>query len=93
MRRGISIAMVVSGLIVMLTGIWEFFPPFSDVFYPFHAANACIFAVLIIIHVWLNWKPLLKYFKKLGWWWVLVGLGFAEIIWLVYDANIRLAAQ
>jgi hypothetical protein len=93
MKRGICIAMVVSGLIVMLTGIWEFFPPFNDVFYIFHAANSCIFVVLVLIHVWLNWKQLLKYFTRLGWWWLLVGLGFAEIIWLVYDANIRLGAQ
>jgi hypothetical protein len=93
MKRGIIIAMVIVGLITMLTGIWKLFPPFNDIFYPAHAANAYIFAVLVLIHVLLNWKPLLRRFKGLGWWWLLVGLGFVEVIWLVYDVNIRLAAQ
>ena len=93
MRRGITIAMVVSGLITVLTGMWQFYPPFNDVFYLPHAANAFTFVVLVLIHIWLDWKRLLQHFKRLGWWWLLVGLGFAEIIWLVYDANIRLAAQ
>jgi hypothetical protein len=93
MRRGIIIAMVIVGLITMLTGIWELFPPFNETFYPAHVANAYIFAVLVLVHVWLDWKRLVRHLKGLGWWWLLVGLGFAEIIWLVYDANIRLAGQ
>jgi hypothetical protein len=46
-----------------------------------HAIAGGIFTILLIIHVWLNRKPLFRYFGKLGWWWFLVGLGFAAIIW------------
>ena len=66
MRRGVIIAMVIVGLITMLTGIWELFPPFNEVFYPAHTANAYAFAVLVLIHVGLDWKQLLQRFKRLG---------------------------
>ena len=81
MRRGISIAMAISGLGMVLTGIWNFFPPFNTEFFWPHVTNSCIFGLLIIIHVCLNWKPLLRYFKRLGWWWILAGVGIAAITW------------
>ena len=82
MRRGIGIAMLISGLATVLTGIWDFFPPFNTVFYHHHATNASIFGILAAIHLWLNRKPVLRYFKGLGWWWILVGLGFVLVSWL-----------
>lgn len=82
MRRAISIAMVISGLTAALTGIWNFFPPFNTMFYLPHAINASILALLVAIHLWLNRKPLLRYFKRLGGWWILVGLLFVPVIWL-----------
>ena len=82
MRRGIGIVMVIFGLATAVTGIWNFFPPFNTMFYPPHVINACIFSLLVAIHIWLNWKPVVRYFKRLKWWWVPVGLGFAAIIWL-----------
>jgi len=81
MRRGIGIAMVIFGLATVMTGIWNFFPPFDTMFYPPHVINACIFGLLAIVHVWLNWKSIVRYFKGLGWWWILAGLGFVLVIW------------
>ena len=81
MRRVIGIAMVIFGLTTALTGIWNFFPPFNTVFYPPHAINSCVFGLLAAIHIWLNRKPVLRYFKGLRKGWILVGLGFAAIIY------------
>jgi hypothetical protein len=75
--------MVISGLSMVITGILKLFSPFSDMTFPAHIINSFIFAVLAITHVWLNRKPLLRYFKGLRWWWVLVGLGFVLVIWSV----------
>lgn len=82
MRRIIGILMVIFGLTAALTGIWEFFSPFNTTFYAPHVINACIFGLLAAVHIWLNRKPVFRYFKGLGWRWVLVGLGLAAIIWL-----------
>ena len=82
MRRVIGIAMVLFGLMTALTGIWNFFPPFNTVLYPPHVINSCIFGILAVVHICLNRKPIAQYFKRLGRRWVLVGLGFAAVIWL-----------
>ena len=81
MRRVIGIAMVVFGLNMAITGIWNFFSPFNTIIYIPHVVNSCIFAALAITHVILNRKPLLKYFKNLGKRWVPVGILFFLIIW------------
>ena len=80
MRRGIGIAMVIFGLAMLITGIQKLFSPASDMFYPPHVIISCIFALLVVIHIVLNWKPICRYFKGLGRWWVLVGLGFAAVV-------------
>ena len=80
MKRGIAIAMVIFGLAMLVSGIQKLFPPANTFFYPPHVINAIIFAVLVFIHVGLNWKSLAKHFQGLGWWWVLVGLGYAAVI-------------
>jgi hypothetical protein len=36
--------------------------------------------VLVCIHIGLNWKSIGRYFKGLGRWWFLVGLGLAAVI-------------
>ena len=82
MRRVISIAMVIFGLAMVVTGIWKLIAPYNTEFYPPHVINAFIFGVLMFIHIWLNRKPILRYFKKLRWWWILVGLGFAAVVWV-----------
>ena len=82
MRRWMVIAMVICGLTAALTGIWNFFPPFNTIIYIPHVINSCLFGVLAIIHVCLNRKPIAQYFKRLGRGWILVGLGFAAIIWV-----------
>ncbi|MFC1993382.1 hypothetical protein ACFLV3_06225 [Chloroflexota bacterium] len=79
MRRVISVVMVLAGLFAIMTGIWNFFPPFSLSFSPVHAIGATVFGSICIIHVWLNWKSVLRYFRGLGWWWLPVGLGFIAI--------------
>ena len=81
MRRVISIAMVLFGLNVLITGIWNIFPPFDTMFFPAHGINSFAFGILAVIHVWLNWKPIVRYFKGLGWWWILTGLGILLVIW------------
>ena len=81
MRRGISIAMVIFGVATAITGIWNIFPPFDTIITPPHMISSFIFGILAVIHIWLNWKPILRYFKGLGWWWGLVGLGCAFVIW------------
>ena len=80
MKRGIGIAMVIFGLAMLITGIQKLFSPASDMFYPPHVIISCIFALLVVAHIWLNWNPIGRYFKGLGRWWVLVGLGFAAVI-------------
>ena len=82
MRRVISIAIVIVGLAMAITGIWKLFPPFDARFFPPHVINSFIFSVLVIIHIWLNRKPIIRYFKGLRWWWILVGLGFAAVVWV-----------
>ena len=81
MRRVISIAMVIFGLNMAITGIWNFFPPFNTMFYIPHVVNTCVFAALAITHVCLNRKPLFGSFKRLGRWWILVGMGFLLVIY------------
>ena len=81
MRRGISVAMVVFGVWTAVTGIWQVFPPFDTGVEPVHIIPAFCFGVLAVIHVVLNWKPLSRYFRGLGWRWALVGLGVLGILW------------
>jgi len=90
MRRAVSVSLVISGLFIGVTGIWNFFPPFNSEFSIGHAVGGCIFGVLSVIHVWLNWKPILKYFKNLGWWWIPVALGLIAIIMIVIIPLIRM---
>ena len=80
MKRGIAIAMVIFGLAMLVSGIQKLFPPANTFFYPPHVINACIFGVLVFIHLGINWKSLARHFKGLGWWWILVGLGYAAVI-------------
>ena len=77
-----GIIMVILGLAMAITGIWNFFPPFDTMFFPPHAITSCIFGVLVVVHVCLNQKSIAKYFKGLGRWWILAGVGFAAVIWV-----------
>lgn len=79
LRRAISIAMVLVGLFTVISGLWNFFPPFNSRFSPGHAVGACIFSILGVVHLWLNRRQLLRHFRGLGWWWCLVGLGLAGL--------------
>ena len=80
MKRGIGIALVIFGLAMAITGIHKLFSPASDMFYPPHVVISCIFGLLVIAHIKLNWKSIGQHFKGLGRWWLLVGLGFAAVI-------------
>ncbi|MFC2038904.1 hypothetical protein ACFLUG_03945 [Chloroflexota bacterium] len=80
MRRPVSVILFITGLFTLVTGVWNFFPPVNATFSPGHAIGASIFGALSIIHVWLNWKPILNYSKSLGWWWILVALGLIASI-------------
>jgi hypothetical protein len=72
MRRGISIALVLFGLMTAIAGIWKLFPPCNEISYPPHIFASFIFLILIIIHIWSNRKAILRYFSGLGWKWLLV---------------------
>jgi hypothetical protein len=80
MRRVIGIAMVISGIWALISGISQFIPPFDTIFDPGHVVSACSFAVLVGIHICLNAKPLVRYFKGLGRWWILIGFVVAGTI-------------
>jgi hypothetical protein len=88
-KRIVSIALALSGLFTAATGIWNFFPPFIGSFSPGHAVGAGIFCAICIIHIWLNWKPLLWYFKGLGGWWCPVILGLIGIISVIIIPVLR----
>ena len=90
MRRAVSVGLVVVGLFSIVTGIWNFVPPFSESFSPGHAIGASIFGALCIVHVWLNWKPILNYLKRLGWWWILVTLGLIANVMVIVIPIIRM---
>jgi len=81
MRRGIGIALILFGLMMAIAGIWKLFPPSNKVLYPPHIIAAFIFLILLIIHIWLNRKPILRYFSGLGWKWIWVGLGCILVIY------------
>lgn len=83
LKRIVSISLVLSGLYTAVTGIWNFFPPFSESFSPGHAIGACILCAICIIHILLNWKSLIHYFKGLGWWWIPIALGFIVIFSII----------
>ena len=82
MRRSIGIAMVIFGLGAALTGIWQLFPPFNEGPDPMHLTAAFPFAIVIVIHVWLNRRPAFRYFTGLRLRWILVGLGFVYVVWV-----------
>jgi peptidoglycan/LPS O-acetylase OafA/YrhL len=81
-RRVVSITMVFFGIAMLITGIWNIFPPLDAEFFPPHAISSFVFGVLAVLHIWLNWKPTIRYFRGLGWWWVLVGLGVLMVVWM-----------
>jgi hypothetical protein len=80
LRRTVSIILVITGLFTIITGIWNFFPPFNESFSPGHAFGACIFSSLCIIHAWLNWKSIRSYLKGLGWKALLFASGLLVIV-------------
>ena len=80
MRRGVGIAMVIFGIWAAISGISQFFPPFDTEFDIGHVVSGCGFALLVGTHAWLNQKTIVKYFKGLGRWWILIGVGVAGSI-------------
>jgi|GEM_PF-1388927 len=74
MRRAIVIAMVIFGVWALISGISQFFPPFDTLFDVGHVVSACVLGILMIIHVCLNFKTIVRYFKGLGRWWILIGV-------------------
>ena len=86
MRRGVGIAMVIFLVWAVVTGIWQLFPPFDMGVEPPHIIAAFPLAILVCIHIWLNRKPLFRYFQGLGWKWLLVVLGVLGILWTAIGA-------
>ena len=88
MRRGISIALILNVIWLILTGIWQLFPPFNKQVDPHHIIPVVLFIILLTIHLWLNRKPIFKYFKGLGWKWVLIAIWIIGILWVVIGVPI-----
>ena len=91
LRRVITITMVLTGLFTLISGFWNFFPPYDSEFSAGHAVGASVFGVLGVAHAWLNRRPILRYFRGLGWWWVVVGLGFAALVPLLLVPVLRMS--
>jgi multisubunit Na+/H+ antiporter MnhB subunit len=89
-RRAITISVVLTGLFTVFSGFWNFFPPYDSEFSPGHAVGASVFGVLALAHAWLNRRPIRQYFRGLGWWWAVVGLGFAALIPLLLVPVLRM---
>jgi hypothetical protein len=81
MRRVISMSMIIIGLWAIATGIWQFFSPYNKGIEPTHIIPAFLFGLLTIAHVWLNRKPVLRYFRGLGFRWIPIGLGDLVVLW------------
>jgi membrane protease YdiL (CAAX protease family) len=85
MRRVIGILLIISTSNLVLAAVRNLpipqFANFSKAFDVGHAISGGMFVILLTIHLWLNRKPLGRYFRKLGWWWIPVGLGFAGVVW------------
>jgi hypothetical protein len=84
-RRVISILLIIFSSSLVLSAVRNLplpqFANFSKEFDAAHAVTGGILVILLGIHIWLNRKPIVRYFRKLGWWWIPVGLGFAAVIW------------
>lgn len=74
-RKVTSLALVITGLLTLVTGLWNFFSPYNGAFSPGHAYGASIFAALCLIHVWLNRGAVNRYLRRVGWRWLLAGSG------------------
>ena len=81
MRRGISIALILNTIWLIATGVLQLFPPFNEQVDPNHIIPVVLFIILLSIHLWLNRKPIFKYFKGLGWKWIYIALGIVLILW------------
>ena len=90
LKKATSLGLVVVGLFSLVTGVWNFFPPFSESFSPGHAVGACLFGALCILHVWLNWKSIVRYFASLGWWWIFVALGLVATALVIVIPLVRM---
>ena len=90
MRRTVSIILVLAGLFTAVTGIWNFFPPFNESFSPGHAIGGSLVGALCVVHLWFNRKPVAKYMKGLGWWWVLIALGLTATVMVIVIPIVRM---
>ena len=73
MRNVTSISMVLFGLWTALSGIIEL-TPIAIGESAHHVMAGILFSAACCVHIWLNRKPVLNYFRKLRWQWGLVGL-------------------
>jgi membrane protease YdiL (CAAX protease family) len=81
MRRGISIALILDVIWLIGTGVLQLLSPFNEEVDPNHIIPVVIFIILLSIHLWLNRKPICKYFTGLGWKWVYIALGIILVLW------------
>lgn len=85
MRRVISILLIIFTSNLVLGAVRNLplpqFANFSKQFDVGHAVSGGMFVILLGIHLWLNRKSLARYFGKLRWWWIIVGLGFIGVVW------------
>ena len=85
MRSFVSIGIALTGIWTVLSGLVMLIVPPIDS-HAHHVAPAILFVIFMVLHTWLNWKPLLLRFRGLGWKWALVGV-VAVIIMLETTAH------
>jgi len=72
-------------------------PPFNkgiaNQFDPSHIVPVVIFLILLPFHLWFNRKPIIKYFKGLGWKWALIAIWIAIILWVVVGLPIAMRGR
>ena len=85
MRRPVTILLVLFAINEILAGLRHMPIPCLAVlttdFDWAHAVTASLFSVLFIIHAWFNRRTIVRYFRDLHYWWILVGLGIALLLW------------
>jgi hypothetical protein len=66
-RRAISMALLLIGLVALVSGIWSLFLARGSFAVPLHAATGIMFALLSLAHVRLNRNAIRLYMRDLGW--------------------------
>ena len=79
MRKSITITMTLLCIWMISTGIVALASPGIDA-PAHHVVAAILFLIVMAIHIWLNRKAFLQYYRNLRWQWVYIVLGIVVIV-------------